>query len=156
MFSSDDHMAQQHQQSGQNNHNNSTVTEAGAMNSYGEMPEKSNYHDNHGNNNDFTNNTHHHSIVTPCFCAAKSDYNCSCGDARQMKQRANTTVSVLTDVCKINMDDSMTTDNICIDGDGGDDGKRHRYMSAERFQSFSDAVFATVTTFMVCIMLTMV
>ena len=59
----------------------------------------------------------------------------------------------MTDICKINMDDSLETENIFGVEDGCDDGKKHRFMSSQRFASFSDAVFATVTTFMVCICL---
>ncbi len=142
------------QQSGENNHNNVTVSvQNNAMdNINSDMMDKGSYtnhqttyHQDHQDDimKDYNN------MITPCVCSPNLDYQCSCGEVRTAKQRANTTVSVMTEICKINMDDSLETEQVFGDEEP-DDGKKHRFMSSQRLDSFSDAVFATVTTFMVC------
>ncbi|XP_072051324.1 endosomal/lysosomal proton channel TMEM175-like [Amphiura filiformis] len=147
MLSTDGPFGMDTRQGGQNNHNNVTVSvQNNAMNGINAgMMDKTNYHHQTAYHQDHDKDFN---MISPCVCSPKSDYNCSCGEVRTVKQRANTTVSVMTEICKINMDDSMETEHVFADEDV-DDRKKHRFMSSQRLDAFSDAVFATVTTFMI-------
>ena len=133
-------MADRQEVTGQNNHNNVTVSvQNNPYNGYNDMV-KTDYPNAGYPSKDFN-------MITPCICST-NDYNCSCGEVRAVKQRANTTVSVMTEICKINMDDSMETEHF-FGEEEAEEAKKHRFMSSARLDSFSDAVFAIVTTLMV-------